>query len=269
MEAGDGAAGDGDEHEGPDGSAGGMLVAEVLPQLRHHIVAGEEHGAGNAQSHDDQADAEDGVQLADDLVDGNEGGDHIVDHDDPQPEGGVQMLGGQHGQQTGGAGGEDDTAHDQQDHGEHTHDLAHTVAQVVAGQLGDGSAAVAHGQHTAEVVMDSTGEDTAEDDPQVSDGAEQGTAQSAQDGAGAGDVQQLDQKDLPGGHGDVVNAVLHGIGGSLTIIGTEDLGHVLAVEHIAHEQQHDTENEGNHRVSSLNSFSRQLPLPIAFIILRL
>ena len=64
----------------------------------------------------------------------------------------------------------------------------------------------------------------------------------------------MQPKTIPGGHGDVVNAVLQGIGGGLTVVGTEDLGHVLAVEQVAHEQQHDTENEGNHRVSSLNIY---------------
>ena len=82
------------------------MVIEVVPQLGHLILMGEQQNTRNTDGHDDQADTEDGVDLADDLVDGNEGGDEVVDDDDPQPEGSVQLLGGQQSQQTGGTLGE-------------------------------------------------------------------------------------------------------------------------------------------------------------------
>ena len=39
METGDSAAGDGDEHEAPDRSSGGMHAAEVLPDLGDGVGA--------------------------------------------------------------------------------------------------------------------------------------------------------------------------------------------------------------------------------------
>ena len=49
--------------------------------------------------------------------------------------------------------------------------------------------------------MDGTGEDTAEDDPKVGNGAEQRAAQGTEDGAGTGDVQQLNQENFQVGMG--------------------------------------------------------------------
>ena len=86
METGDSAAGNGDEHEAPDRSSGGMHAAEVLPDLGDGVSGVGEDTKDNADSHDDQADAEDGVDLTDDSINGNEGRDEVVDQDDDQPE---------------------------------------------------------------------------------------------------------------------------------------------------------------------------------------
>ena len=85
MEAGDRAAGDRDEHEAPDRGALRMHVGEVTPDLRNGVALGED-AQSNAERHDDQADAEEGINLADDLVNGQEGCDEVVDQDQNQPE---------------------------------------------------------------------------------------------------------------------------------------------------------------------------------------
>jgi hypothetical protein len=247
MEAGDGAAGHGDEHERPDVDVLRMLVIEVVPQLGHLILMGEQQNTRNTDGHDDQADTEDGVDLADDLVDGNEGGDEVVDDDDPQPEGSVQLLGGQQSQQTGGTLGEHDADHDQQDDGEHAHDLQHDLAQISTGNLGNAGALVPHGQHTAHIVVDAAGEDGTEDDPQIDDRSKQSTVQSAEDGAETGDVQQLNQEDLPTLHRDEVNAVVERDGRRLPVVRAKDLVYALAVEDVADDQSCNAENESKHR----------------------
>ena len=74
----------------PDGRTLGMHVGEVIPQFRN-LIGGIHHDTGaHTHGHDDEADAEDGIDLADDLVDGNEGGNEVVHQYNSQPEGSVQ-----------------------------------------------------------------------------------------------------------------------------------------------------------------------------------
>src|SRR5699024_12223612 len=113
--------------------------------------------------HDDEADAKDGVDLADDRVDGQEGGDEVVGQDDPQPELGVgdnaaeAAVLEQGDDQAGGADGKDGAHHDQQHHAEHAHDVLHAVAKVDAAHLRDGRAVIALGQHAGKIVMHAAG----------------------------------------------------------------------------------------------------------------
>ena len=78
VEAGDSAAGNGDEHEAPDGSARRMHVAEVCPDLGDGVGGVGKDAEDNAHSHDDQADAEHGVNLTDDGINGDKGCDEDV-----------------------------------------------------------------------------------------------------------------------------------------------------------------------------------------------
>ena len=113
VETRDRAAGHRDEHKAPDGLAGGLHVVEVGPQLRNYIVGIDKDADADAHSHDDQADAKDGVDFADDLIDGQEGGDEVVSQDDPQPDLGVGQYAAdaavleQGDNQAGGADGKD------------------------------------------------------------------------------------------------------------------------------------------------------------------
>ena len=251
VEAGDSAAGHGQEHEGPDVGALGMVVAEVVPQLGHLVITGEQQNAGNTEGHEQQAEAEDRIDLADHSIDGNEGSDEVVDDDDPQPEVGIQVLGSQHSQQAGGTLGEDDTDHNQQDHGEDAHDGQHGLAQVDTGDLRDGCTFVAHGNHAGKVVVNTTGKDGTEDDPKINNGSEQSTVQSAEDGAQTGNVQQLDQEDSPALHGDEVNTVIDGDCRGFTVVRSEDFIHILAVEDKANQQDGDCNDESKHNVPPL------------------
>jgi len=251
MEAGNGAAGHGDEHEAPDGSALRMHIGEVVPNLGDHITLGEDtHGHTN--SHDDQADAEHGIDLTDDLVDGQEGGDEIVHQNQHQPEQlvgedtGAAAVGEQELDQTSRAHGEHGTDHDQQHNAEHTHDVLHSAAQVDAGDLGDRGALVTLAEHTGEVIVDSTGENGTEGDPQEHNRTPQSTAQSAEDGTQASNVQQLDHEQLPLGQNHVVHAVIDLDSGSLTVIGPEGPIHQGAIGEIAADQQCQANEKANH-----------------------
>ena len=262
VEAGDGAAGHGDEHEAPDGGAGGVHVIEVVPQLRHLIALGEDSD-GYAEGHDNQADAEDRIHLADDLVHGHKGGDEVVNQNQHQPEHlvGQDAAGvlAQELEQARRAHGEHGAHHDQQHHAEHTHDVFHAAAQVNARDLGDGRAVIPLGQHAREVVVNAAGENGAEGNPQKHAGPPQRTGQRAENGTQARDVQQLDQKQLPLGHDDVVDSVVDADGGSLPVVRPKGVVDHFAVDKVAANQQGQTDEETNHMFSSL--FDRSfLPL---------
>ena len=101
---------------GQDWRAVGTQVFEG--QLHHWPGGIMEHcGAADAEGHDDQADAEEGVQLADDLVDGEHGCQEVVDQNDDGPESDAEGAWRQQGQKAGRPYHEDDADTQQQNDG--------------------------------------------------------------------------------------------------------------------------------------------------------
>ena len=96
-----------------------MHTAEVVPDLRDGISGVGEDAEDDANGHDDEADAEHGVNFADDRVNGDEGGDEVVYQDDDQPEqqrgqhAGSSTLAAQLHDQTSGADCKHGAHHDQ------------------------------------------------------------------------------------------------------------------------------------------------------------
>ena len=111
-----------------------------------------------------------------------------------------------------------------------------------------------HGDHAGEVVVNSTGEDGTEDDPQVNNRSEQSAVQSAKDGTQTGNVQQLDQENSPALHGNEVNTVIDGDCRGFAVIGAKDLVYVLAVDGKADQQDGNCDDESKHNVPPLIFF---------------
>ena len=247
VEAGNGTAGHGDEHEAPDRGARRMHIIEVAPDLGDGVGGVGEDAKDDAHRHDDQADAEDRVDLADDGVDGNKGCDEVIDQNEDQPEQGRGQYTGQAAvlaqghDQTGRADRKHGTDHDQQHDREHTHDVLHHGAEVLAGDLCNGAAVVALTHHTGEVVVDAACKDGAEGDPQEHHRAPQCALHRTEDRAKARDVQQLDEEQLPLGHHDVVHAVVDADRRRLPVIRPERVVHDLAVDEVAADQDRKTE----------------------------
>ena len=80
---------------------------------------------------------------------------------------------------------------------------------------------------------------------------QRGALNGSKNGAGARDVQQVDQAVFPAPHGDIVHTVLLGIGGRLPVIGAEDLFAELAIDGGAYEQDHQADEKGCHRKHTL------------------
>ena len=239
------------------------------PQLGD-LVGGVGHDAkAHTHGHDDEADAEDGVDLADDLVDGQEGGDEVVGQDDPQPELGVgddaaeAAVLEQGDDQAGGADRKDGAHHDQQHDAEHAHDVLHPVAEVDAAHLRDGRAVIPLRQHAGEIVVDAAGEDGAEGDPQEHHRPPQRALHGAEDGAQACNVQQLDQEQFPLRHHDVVDTVVDADRGRFPVIRPEGVVDHFTIGEVANNKESQADQKTNHKITSSKYFSRpgyRLPL---------
>ena len=185
MEAGQNAAGHGDEEDGNEvvgaevlaiaegglGAVGGGVsehqALPVIPHVQQRIALdkqADEHTHGGEQ----QDGAEDGIDAADDGVDGEHGGDQIINEDDT-----VNHPGGDRGGSTvktkhlsGGdvAGGVDEhRADQQQQHAqEDVIDGEDTLVGVSTDHVRHLGAAVAEADHAGEIVVHGAADDVAD-----------------------------------------------------------------------------------------------------------
>ena len=241
VEAAHGAARDGDEEHREDGQrVVGMVVREGLRDLGHPSRVCE-YADQNTYGHDEQRHAEDGVYAADEGVDGQQRRQNVVYEYYDRPERhraeGPPAY-GHRCEQTCGCGHEDRAHQHHQHQREEAHGLPHAAAEFVADDLGKAHAVLAYGYHAREVVVHRAAEDRSKDDPQICRRAEQDAHYRTEDGARAGDVEELYEVDLPCRHGDVVDAVAVGVAGGLACgVGAEDPLDKGAVEYVS-------ENEG-------------------------
>ena len=208
----------------------------------------DEHADGGEH----QDGAKDGVNAADDGVNGEHGGDQVIQEDHAVDDPGLG-IGGSAGEVEHLLGG--DVAGGVYEHGahqqeQHAHkDVVHgedALVGVLTDHFGHLGTAVTQADHTAEVVVHRATDDVADGDGDERDGAKQDALNGAQDGACACDVQQVDQAVLPAAHGHVVHAVLLGIGGGSPVVRPEDLFAQRAIEGGAAEEDDKADDEGCH-----------------------
>ena len=210
---------------------------EIAPYLRQGGLLDEQaHHEGHG--HEEHGESEDGVELADNLVDGQQGGDDVVGEDEAHPTycGPAEVF-----EHEGGAIDEDDADHHEQEDGEDEHHALGGGAQVGAYELGEVGAIVAYGEHAGEIVVDGAGEDAAEDNPKVGYGTIPCSHDGSKDGACARNVEELNHEDFPGGHDDVVDTVGMSHGRGRTVVRREDTLHELAIEQVAYNKRDERE----------------------------
>ena len=95
--------------------------------------------------------------------------------------------------------------------------------------------------------MHGAADDIGDGDRDKCDGSKEDALNGSKNGAGARDVQQVDQAVFPAPHGDIVHTVLLGIGGCFPVIRSENLFAELAVQGGAHEQDDETQNKCCHK----------------------
>ena len=270
VEAGQNTAGHGHEEDGQE-VLGGEVVrvgerthgavstgeaqhgsSPTVPDV-HQGHTGDEDADEDADGGEQQDTAEDGVDLADDGVDGEHGGDQIIQEDDtvddPRGDGGSLAVKAKELRGGDVAGGVDEhSAHQQQQYAhEHVVELIDPLGGVAADHLGHLGAAVAQADHAGEIVMHGAADDIADGDGQKRDGPKQDALDRPEDGAGARDVQQVDQAVLPAAHGDEVNAVFLGVGRRLAVVGSKDLFAEAAVQCSTAQQNNEADDECRHK----------------------
>jgi len=142
VESTDGSAGDGDAEEGEDGQALGMMANEGGVGDFGNPAVLREDAEAYAQGHNQQRGTEEGIETADEGVDGQQCGQHAIEEDEgepqPFPRGEVHAPDavGHRGEQAGGGGDEDSADQDEQHDTEHAHSLTGGRAQLIADHLG-------------------------------------------------------------------------------------------------------------------------------------
>ena len=270
VEAGQNAAGHRHEEDGQEVSVGevvsvgkGAHGAVSTGQVQHGsrpAVPDVDQGHTLGEDADEHADgreqqdaAEDGVDLADDGIDGEHGGDQVVqeDHTVDDPGGNGSGLAVKAKDLCSGdvAGGVDEHSAHQQQHHAHKHvvELIDALGGVAADHLRHLGAAVAQADHAGEIVVHGAADDVADGDGQERDGPKEDALDRPDDGAGARDVQQVDEAVSPALHGDIVNAVFLGIGRRFAVVGSEYFLAEASVQSGTADQDDQTDDKCQHK----------------------
>ena len=214
METGYGAAGYGDEQHGENGEFL-LVVMKVLPvpggQLRDGI-AFDYQGDHQAYSHEQQGKSENRIDFSDNLVDGQQGRQDIIDEDGPNPEPEIEGGGCQAGEDTGGARNKNDSHKHQQHYREHPHQLPCRIPQIDADDFGYAQPVVPHREHAREIVVHRPRKHGSKNDPHERDGPPQRSGNGTEDGTQTGNIQELNKENAPPGHRNEVDPVTHGYG---------------------------------------------------------
>ena len=171
VESADRSTGNGDAQAGEDGqSAAGVVVLEGIGNLGYRCTAMGKYTDEDADGHENKDYTEHGVYLADNLVDGQGGGQEVVekDHHDPEEVGVVGYKSVGHiGQQSGRRLDEHGHHKYHQEEGEVALRTACDAAHLVADNLGQGGSVAFQRDHGRHVVVRCSAEDTTQHDPEV------------------------------------------------------------------------------------------------------
>ena len=175
-------------------------------------IGAEDKDSEQAQHHEDECGAEDGIDLSDDFVDGQQGRDEVVCQNDPDPDR-MRNCRNHSEEDIGGTEKEYGTDDDHKNDAKHADEVPHAVSEVSTGNFGEAQAVVSEDHDSGQKIVHGAHEYSAESNPEEGDGPECGTEDRAEDRAGAGNIEQLDQEYLPTGHRDVIDSVVESFAG--------------------------------------------------------
>ena len=251
-------------------------IAEVETVLQtHSLVEGDafkKKTEKHARRHEHQQRTEKRINTADNLVNGQDGGNDVIHENDANPDqhqsiaadparcgfgyradgsthacgtsGAAESLLGQTGKQIRRRTHEHDADQYEQNQGEDVNQMLDRHAQIAPGHRGNGSAVIADGDHPAAVIMHRTGKNTADHNPQHRDRPVQRAENRAENRAGTGDIEELDQPDFDFGHRHIIHAIGTGMCGGKTLwLDAKDFFNKCAINEIPADQQGDTEQK--------------------------
>ena len=227
-----------------------MVVGEQTFGELRHVAGRREDAVAYTQCHQQQRQTEDGIEAPDELVDGEQRGQHIVEenHRDPELGGEPPALRGHEAVEQRRRRNHKDRTHTHQQHQrEGAHETAHAEAQLVAHQFGQRESLLAHADHAAEIVVHRTGEDAAQDNPQIGRRTVEDAHDGAEDGARAGNVEELDEQHAPQRQRHVVHAVLMRVAGHFGRgVWLEDALHHRSVEEVTQKEADESNGKCYH-----------------------
>ena len=168
----------------PRGAVLHSLVSQSVPYLRYRWILNIKHDE-HCQRHEHQRGSKEWVDVSDDLFYGQQCGNKIIDQDDDNPENEVADKVAEY---DGRTVDEDGSHHHEKENGEHKHCHTHLASKVFANNLRQAYSALTHGDHTAKIVVDSSGKNASEDNPQETRCSELCAHDGSKDGTGASNV---------------------------------------------------------------------------------
>ena len=210
-------------------------VAQTIPQLGNRGPH-QQQSDHQSQSHKQQRDGKQRIDATDNLVDRHQRGNHIINEDKKDPGEGAATK---EGENLGRTVDKHNTHHHQHEHGEYQHELVRTFAEIAANEFGQPHATMTQREHTAEIIVDSSGKNAAKHNPQITGWSELGSHNGTEDRSRSRDIEKLNHKDLPVGKDHEIYTVGLGHRRRGTVVRSKDTLNETAVEKIAqHKGQH-------------------------------
>ncbi len=229
------------------------LTCRMLVEIAHDIAKAEfvedvqvrDDAHENRERSENQECAENRVDAADNLIDGEEGTDEVVGKNDcdgnpEQCRRNVATRKNRSVHESCRRVGEHCTDEDERHRNECHHKLCRPLAQELAGKSRNIVTVVAHADHAAEVVVYCTAEDVSDREQDEHDGAKLDAKNHADHRTDACDVQKLNENVFPVRHGDAVNAVRVCESRGLAVVGAECAFDELAVGEISEDEDCNT-----------------------------
>ena len=210
-------------------------VLHAIPNLRklRHTDKQAHH---QCQSHEYQGECKQRIDFTDNLIHWEHGGNDIVNEDEDNPH---NLTSPYILQDNGWTVHEYGTYHEKQQNREYQHDILHPPTQVIAYQARKTTPSMMQGKHTAHVIMNRSGKDTAKHNPQICSSTEPHTHNGSENRARTCDIQELNHEYLPSRKNNIIHTIGPRDGWSNSFrVWTEDSLHKTPIEKIARYQSY-------------------------------
>ena len=257
VETTDGTAGNRDEQTGENGAVRHERFAseprrifvqiagrQVAPQLGNGGLLNQESDE-QCKTHKQKREGEKRIDSADAFVDGQHGGDDVIDENRHNPE---EFRAPDAVENDGRTIDEHHAHHDQQKHRENQHHAHGRLAEVVPHDFGLSGTVVTNREHSAQIVVDGSGENAAQDYPHIGHRPVPRTHDGTENRTRAGNVQKLNHENLPSRKHHEIYSVGLCNGGRRAVVGAENTLHETSIEKIACNQRTQGNEKCNHTI---------------------